>query len=107
MNADLDVSGHYGRGNLRGRLNAALTKDGYRSQSFEQAYDHFHRGGLEATVESANLLRVDAGDHIPDIGCSIRGQRVTLRIASATRSPGSTWPLNSAIFLRSNASTRS
>ena len=36
-------------------------------------YDHFHGRGLEATVEIANLLQIDANDHILDVGSGIGG----------------------------------
>jgi ubiquinone/menaquinone biosynthesis C-methylase UbiE len=77
MNTDLDVSSHYSRGNLHDRLNAALAEDGIDpSHSSIEAlapYDQFHGRGLEATVEIANLLQIDASDHILDIGSGIGG----------------------------------
>lgn len=77
MNADLDVSGHYSRGNLRDRLNAALAEDGidpaHPSIEALAPYDQFHGRGLEATVEIANLLQIDASDHVLDIGSGIGG----------------------------------
>ena len=77
MNSDLDVARHYSRGNLRDRLNAALAEDGIDpSQLSIEAlapYDQFHGRGLEATVEIANLLQIDASDHILDIGSGIGG----------------------------------
>ena len=77
MNTDLDVSKHYSRGNLRDRLNAALAEDGidpsHPSIEALAPYDQFHGRGLEATVEIANLLQIDASDHILDIGSGIGG----------------------------------
>jgi ubiquinone/menaquinone biosynthesis C-methylase UbiE len=77
MNADLDVSTHYSRGNLRDRLNAALAEDAidpsHPSIEALAPYDQFHGRGLEATVEIANLLQIDANDHILDIGSGIGG----------------------------------
>jgi ubiquinone/menaquinone biosynthesis C-methylase UbiE len=77
MNTDLDVSTHYSRGNLRDRLNEALAEDGidpsYSSIEALAPYDQFHGRGLEATVEIANLLQIDASDHILDIGSGIGG----------------------------------
>ena len=77
MNTDLDVSRHYSRGNLRDRLDAALADDGIdpRHPSMEALapYDQFHGRGLEATVEIADRLRIDASDRILDIGSGIGG----------------------------------
>ena len=77
MNTDLDVVGHYSRGNLRERLYAALAEDGIelRHASIDALapYDQFHGRGLEATAEIADQLRIDASDHILDIGSGIGG----------------------------------
>ena len=77
MNTDRDVASHYSRGNLLDRLNAALADDGIdpRHPSIEALapYDQFHGRGLEATVEMANLLDIDATDHILDVGSGIGG----------------------------------
>ncbi len=77
MNTDLDVTRHYSRGNLRDRLNAALAEDGtdlgHPSMGQLAPYDQFHGRGLEATVEIADLLQIDAGHHILDIGSGIGG----------------------------------
>jgi len=77
MDTDLDVSRHYSRGNLRDRLNAALAEDGidpgHPTMEALAPYDHFHGRGLEATVEIADLLPIDASDHVLDIGSGIGG----------------------------------
>lgn len=77
MNSDPDIAKHYSRGNLRDRLNAALAEDGidpgHPSIEALAPYDQFHGRGLEATVEIANLLRIDAGDRILDVGSGIGG----------------------------------
>jgi ubiquinone/menaquinone biosynthesis C-methylase UbiE len=77
MNADRDVSGHYSRGNLLERLNAALAEDGFDpgrpSIAALTPYDQFHGRGLEATEEIANLIEIGAADHILDIGSGIGG----------------------------------
>jgi ubiquinone/menaquinone biosynthesis C-methylase UbiE len=55
----------------------ALAEDGidpgHSSIEALAPYDQFHGRGLEATVEIANLLQIDAGDHILDIGSGIGG----------------------------------
>jgi ubiquinone/menaquinone biosynthesis C-methylase UbiE len=77
MTADHDISGHYSRGDLLDRLNAALVDDGVDvsrlSAEALAPYDHFHGRGLEATVELADALDVGAGDHLLDIGSGIGG----------------------------------
>lgn len=77
MSANRDVAGHYSRGNLLERLNAALAEDGAdpARPSFESLapYDQFHGRGLEATEEVAGLLAVAAADHLLDIGSGIGG----------------------------------
>ena len=77
MSADNDISGHYSRGNLLARLNAALTEDGVDPKHAQieslSPYDHFHGRGLEATQEVADLLRIAATDVILDIGSGIGG----------------------------------
>ena len=77
MGTSGDVTGHYSRGNLLERLNAALAEDGVdpARPPFESLapYDQFHGRGLEATEEIANLLEVAATDHLLDIGSGIGG----------------------------------
>jgi ubiquinone/menaquinone biosynthesis C-methylase UbiE len=72
-----DILAHYGRGDLLGRLRAALLADGVDPDQPTMAalapYDHFHGRGLEATEELADLLTVAQGDHILDIGSGIGG----------------------------------
>ncbi len=77
MSANLEVAGHYSRGNLLDRLNAALKDDGVdpARPRFESLapYDQFHGRGLEATEEVANLLTVAATDQLLDVGSGIGG----------------------------------
>jgi SAM-dependent methyltransferase len=72
-----DISAHYARGDLLGRLRAALLADGvdpdHPTTEALAPYDHFHGRGLEATEELADLLTVASDDHILDIGCGIGG----------------------------------
>ncbi|HEY2884970.1 MAG TPA: class I SAM-dependent methyltransferase [Rhizomicrobium sp.] len=74
---DHDITTHYSRGNLLHRLNAALAEDGIDPGRLSiealAPYDQFHGRGLEATVEIANLLEIDATDEILDIGSGIGG----------------------------------
>jgi SAM-dependent methyltransferase len=77
MATDHDVSRHYSRGNLLGRLRAALADDGvdplHPTIDLLAPYDQFHGRGLEATVEIADHLEIAATDHILDIGSGIGG----------------------------------
>ena len=77
MSTERDVAGHYSRGVLRDRLHAALAEDGVdpRHPTLEALapYDQFHGRGLEATVEIADALTIDAANHILDIGSGIGG----------------------------------
>jgi ubiquinone/menaquinone biosynthesis C-methylase UbiE len=77
MSSDRDISGHYSRGRLLGRLEAALADDGVDSRRADiealAPYDQFHGRGLEATAEIADLLAIGAGDRILDIGSGIGG----------------------------------
>ncbi len=77
MSGDDKVTGHYGRGKLLERLEAALAEDGADSArpSLEALapYDHFHGRGLEATSEIADTLEVAPHHHLLDIGSGIGG----------------------------------
>ena len=77
MTKEPEVSGHYSRGVLRDRLQAALAEDGvdarYPTLEALAPYDQFHGRGLEATVEMADALALSASDHILDIGSGIGG----------------------------------
>ena len=77
MSTGSDVSGHYSRGKLLERLNAALVEDGadpdHPRLDALAPYDQFHGRGMEATQELAELVKVAATDHILDIGSGIGG----------------------------------
>jgi ubiquinone/menaquinone biosynthesis C-methylase UbiE len=77
MSVERDISGHYGRGSLLERLEAALAEDGAdpARPSLEALapYDQFHTRGLEATEEIADALEVEAGHHLLDVGSGIGG----------------------------------
>lgn len=72
-----DVVGHYSRGDLLQRLDAALADDGvdpaHPSLESLAPYDQFHGRGLEATTEIAAHVQPGAGDHLLDIGSGIGG----------------------------------
>jgi len=72
-----DISGHYSRGVLRERLRAALADDGADPDrptlDALAPYDQFHGRGLEATIEMADALTIEAADHLLDVGSGIGG----------------------------------
>jgi ubiquinone/menaquinone biosynthesis C-methylase UbiE len=72
-----EISAHYARGDLLGRLRAALLSDGidpdHPTIEALAPYDHFHGRGLEATEELADMLQVSASDHVLDVGSGIGG----------------------------------
>ncbi|HKI64594.1 MAG TPA: class I SAM-dependent methyltransferase [Burkholderiales bacterium] len=77
MSSERNITGHYGRGSLLERLEAALAEDGADPQrpSLEALapYDQFHTRGLEATKEIADALEVEPDHHLLDIGSGIGG----------------------------------
>jgi ubiquinone/menaquinone biosynthesis C-methylase UbiE len=77
MSGKRGITGHYGRGSLLERLEAALAEDGAdpARPSLEALapYDQFHTRGLEATREIADALEVEPGHHLLDIGAGIGG----------------------------------
>ena len=72
-----EVSRHYTRGDLLSRLNAALAADGADPEQPTAAalapYEHFHGRGLEATIELADLMPAQRGEHVLDVGSGIGG----------------------------------
>jgi len=71
------IVGHYSRGDLLRRLDAALADDGadplHPSLEALAPYDQFHGRGLEATAELAACVRPAAAEHLLDIGSGIGG----------------------------------
>ncbi len=71
------VAEHYAHGDLGAAILAALRDAGIDPDALSPAdlapLDQFHAGGLEATVQLAELARVDAGWHLLDVGCGIGG----------------------------------
>ncbi len=81
MSKSPDIAGHYTRGDLFDRLQAALREDGVDPEQPSVAtlapYDQFHGRGLEVTEEIAGeiaeTLTVTPEDHLLDIGSGIGG----------------------------------
>lgn len=77
MANDKLIADHWGKGDVYGRIVAALEKmskplDAVTMEDLAPV-DHFHARGLPATVELADRLPVKAGQHILDIGCGLGG----------------------------------
>lgn len=71
------VAEHYARGDLGAVILTALRDAGIDLDALSPAelapLDQFHAGGLETTVQLAELAGVDAGWHLLDVGCGIGG----------------------------------
>ena len=71
------ISDHWGIGNVYARIMKAMEAASISPQTVtvEQmaAVDHFHARGFPATVELADALPIQEGQHIVDIGCGIGG----------------------------------
>jgi len=68
---------HWGRGDVYGLIVAALAKAGKSLDALTvedlAPVDHYHARGFPATVELADRLPIEPGDHILDIGCGLGG----------------------------------
>lgn len=82
MSVGTGIVGHYHRGGLLARLEAALNEDGHDparpSAQAMSPYDHLHGRGLEATEEVAAMLTVAPTDRLLDIGSGIGGPARTI-----------------------------
>jgi SAM-dependent methyltransferase len=71
------ISDHWGIGDVYARIMQAMEAASISPDTVtvEQLapVDHFHARGFPATVELADTLPIQAGDHIVDIGCGIGG----------------------------------
>ncbi len=72
-----NISDHWGRGDVYSRIIETMQLAGIDPQSvtIEQLapVDHFHARGFPATIELADVLPINAGDRLIDIGCGIGG----------------------------------
>lgn len=71
------IADHWGSGDVYGLIVSALDKmskplEGITIEDLAPV-DHFHARGLPATVELADRLPIEAGQHILDIGCGLGG----------------------------------
>ena len=77
MSGTSSISDHWGKGDVYARILAALKEASKPLESLTvedlAPVDHFHARGLPATIELADKLPIEAGQHILDIGCGIGG----------------------------------
>ena len=75
--AERQVKAHYGNFARRESLFAALKKRGLAQKGVTPkqlaAFDQFHTGGADATSRLINVLAVEPGDHVLDLGCGLGG----------------------------------
>ena len=71
------VSDHWGKGDVYARILEAAELAGIDPESATiedlAPVDHFHARGFPATVELADVLPIQEGDRLVDIGCGIGG----------------------------------
>ncbi len=77
MNEKNAIAEHWGRGDVYGLIIAALEQ---MSKPLDELtledlapVDHLHARGVQATIELADNLPIEAGQHVLDIGCGIGG----------------------------------
>lgn len=77
MNEKNAIAEHWGRGDVYGAIVAALEQ---MSKPLDELtledlapVDHLHARGVRATTELADILPIEAGQHVLDIGCGIGG----------------------------------
>jgi SAM-dependent methyltransferase len=71
------ISQHWASGDIYARIidamkAASISPDTVTVEEMAAA-DHFHACGFTATIELADALPIEAGDHIIDIGCGVGG----------------------------------
>jgi SAM-dependent methyltransferase len=77
MTNEKAIAEHWARGDVYGLIVSALEKmakplDALTLEDLAPV-DHFHARGFPATVELADRLRIQPGQHILDIGCGLGG----------------------------------
>jgi SAM-dependent methyltransferase len=93
-----DISGFWAKGDTLGRILDALDKAGLSLDTLSihdlAPVDHLHARGLPATVDLADRLPIEPGQHILDIGCAVGGparymaERFGCRVSGIDITPG-------------------
>lgn len=77
MTDSKEIAEHWAKGDVYGLIVSALEKMSIPLERLTiedlAPVDHFHARGLPATVELADRLPIQAGQHILDIGCGLGG----------------------------------
>jgi len=83
------ISGYWGRENLAQSILTALAAAGKNVDALTiddlAASDHFHSGGMPATVRLARLAGLTAGTHVLDVGGGLGGPARTLAVMFGCR----------------------
>ena len=98
MTSQSDVSDFWAKGDTLDRILNALDKAGLALDKLSihdlAPVDHLHARGLPATVDLADRLPIERGQHILDIGCAVGGparymaERFGCRVSGIDISPG-------------------
>ncbi len=98
MTNQSDSSGFWAKGDTLGRILNALNKAGLSLDNLSihdlAPVDHLHARGLPATVDLADRLPIERGQHILDIGCAVGGparymaERFGCRVSGIDITPG-------------------
>src|SRR5271169_3174310 len=77
MDVEEQVAAYYTRGTLEERILGLLRTTGKNLDELSTedfvSLDEFHLGGREATKALADLMELQAGMHLLDVGCGIGG----------------------------------
>ena len=77
MNIQQTIADHWGKGDVYGLIVSAFARMGKPLEALTledlAPVDHFHARGFPATVELADRLPIEPGEHIVDIGCGLGG----------------------------------
>ena len=77
MTETQSIADHWGTGDVYSRILKAMSDAGMNTQSVTvedlAPVDHFHARGFPATVELADVLPIESGDRLVDIGCGLGG----------------------------------
>ncbi len=98
MTDQSDISGFWAKGDTLGRILDALDEAGLSLDNLSildlAPVDHLHARGLPATVDLADRLPIEHGQHILDIGCAVGGparymaDRFGCRVSGIDITPG-------------------
>jgi len=98
MLRETTVAQHWAKGDVYALILSSLQKAGKSANELTveelAPVDHFHARGFPATVELGDILPIEAGNHILDIGCGLGGparyfaKRFDCRVSGIDITPG-------------------